>query len=112
MRRTIFLSVTALLMSMSSAFAAADDELAKKCVIGSKITTPTQAQFSYLPGGTVEGFKRTPKTFVPQKGTWELKSAVLSQHINGEPDSSFPIRIADNGTCLFTEDGKEFPMQH
>lgn len=114
MRKIIFLVV--LFLPISPAFAVTDQELVEKCVLGWKLYVPKGIQYSYSAGGTVQGIKKSVSGTIVINGTWEVKGGVLTQHTNSENGpqitTSFPLHVADDGTCMFTAGGSDHRMDH
>ncbi|HWE71581.1 MAG TPA: hypothetical protein VG328_00365 [Stellaceae bacterium] len=103
----------------SSAFAATDEEIAQKCVVGWSWHASTGFQFTYLAGGDVQFYGRqTVAGYSPLltgHGTYEVKNGVLSQHtsVDGAAaarEISLPIEMLPSGACFITIAGHKRPM--
>jgi hypothetical protein len=110
MFRLAFLAAISLIVSLP-AFAATDDEIAQKCVVGMKLVTENRSELTFLSGGNVGGSSRSRGQLVAIHGTWSVKNGVLSYQIQTETgrmsSNSHRMRLDETGKCYVTTSAGE-----
>jgi hypothetical protein len=88
------------------AWAASDDEIAQKCVVGTSAMAQNGAQISYLPGGVLQGLLSRGPNHIGFHGTWEVKNGQLHAHGVGDGgaviEQTFSVGMDDAGKCLIS----------